>query len=162
VGSMKDMTLTFLVRDNEVLLAQKKRGFGEGRWNGAGGKVEPPESILDAMVRECQEEIGVTPLRYRKVGELAFDAYHKGEKLDLLVHTYLCEVWEGEPTESEEMNPKWFKTSDIPYDDMWQDDKFWLPQVLEGKKVTGIFTFDKQDRMLTHQVKEVSKLPDLG
>lgn len=34
----------------------KKRGFGEGWWNGYGGKVQDGESMTDAMVRELQEE----------------------------------------------------------------------------------------------------------
>ena len=42
---MKISTLCFLVKDNQILLAMKKRGFGEGKWNGVGGKVNPGETI---------------------------------------------------------------------------------------------------------------------
>jgi mutator protein MutT len=154
---MKELTLVYLQRDDEVLLAMKKRGFGEGRWNGVGGKLEPGESLDDGLVRECQEEIGVTPTQYKKVGELVFKAYVNGKKTDMRVHTYLCNEWEGEPTESEEVRPQWFKVSDIPYDGMWQDDEHWLPQVLEnGKSVVGTFVFDEQDVMLSHSVQEVA------
>ena len=41
---MKLVTLLFLRRDGQILLAMKKRGFGEGKWNGVGGKVEPGET----------------------------------------------------------------------------------------------------------------------
>lgn len=34
---MKKVTIVFLVRDDKILLAMKKRGFGEGKWNGVGG-----------------------------------------------------------------------------------------------------------------------------
>ena len=50
-------TVVFLIRENQVLLAMKKRGFGEGKWNGVGGKLDPGETVEQALVRECQEEI---------------------------------------------------------------------------------------------------------
>lgn len=150
---MKNMTLIFLHRGDEILLAQKKRGFGMGRWNGAGGKLEPEETIEQALVRECQEEIGVKPSIYHQVAELKFNAYMKGEWVDLIVHVFMCDEWDGEPIETEEMRPQWFKKDNIPYDDMWQDDRYWLPLVLEGKYVKGIFTFDKDDNLLEHSVE---------
>ena len=153
----KTCTLLLLVRDDEILLAQKKRGFGEGKWNGVGGKIEPDETIEQALVRECQEEIGVTPTSYYKVAEHDF-MQEEVEPWRMYVHAYICTEWEGEPTESEEMAPLWFKISDIPYADMWSDDEYWLPLVLDGKKLRGTFTFDAQNELLTHEVTEVISL----
>jgi len=136
----------------------KKRGFGVGKWNGAGGKVEPGESIEQAMIRECEEEIGVTPLQFHKVAVQDFRGVIKGEPWANLGHTFICDTWRGEPKETEEMAPKWFKVSEIPYDQMWQDDKLWLPLVLEGKLLETIFTFDEQDNMLTQDIRVVERL----
>ena len=47
----KLMTLLFIVEPQRVLLGMKKRGLGEGRWNGFGGKVQPGETIQDAARR---------------------------------------------------------------------------------------------------------------
>ena len=77
----------------------------------------------------------------------------------MFVYAYVAEAWEGEPAESEEMRPKWFHVEDLPYGDMWDDDEFWLPYVLDGKKVVGEFTFDINDRLLTHDVRVVEDLP---
>ena len=152
-------TLLFLRRGDELLLAMKKRGFGAGKWNGVGGKLEPNECLEQALVRECQEEIGVTPRSWRAIGELDFiqDA-ETDEPWHMYVYAYISEEWEGDPTESEEMRPRWFHEQDIPYERMWDDDEHWLPQVLAGKKVKGKFTFDINDRMLTHEVIEVEEL----
>ena len=54
----KVLTLVFLRREGEVLLGMKKRGFGEGKWNGFGGKVEAGETIVEAAAREVKEECG--------------------------------------------------------------------------------------------------------
>lgn len=157
----KVCTLVFLRRGDEILLAMKKRGFGAGHWNGAGGKIELGETVEAALVRETQEEIGVTPTAWEKVAEHDFlldtdtdQPYH------MYVHTFVAAEWKGEPSESEEMAPKWFKITDIPYESMWPDDPFWIPQVLEGKKVVGKYTFGKNNVLLSHDVKAVEDLPN--
>lgn len=153
-------TLLLLRSGETILLAMKKRGFGEGKWNGVGGKLEPGENLEDALVRETIEEIGVTPTSWRPVAELDFVQDAETENpWHMFVYAYICDNWEGEPTESEEMMPKWFHIQDIPYGDMWDDDEFWLPQVLEGKKLVGKFTFDIDDKMLTHSIQTVERLP---
>lgn len=151
----KTLSLLFLRQGDQILLAMKKRGFGEGRWNGVGGKVEDGETIEQAMVRETQEEIGVTPTNYEKVADIRFDEYFKGEPTIMHVHVFVATKWNGEPTESEEMKPQWFNTTDIPYETMWSDDSYWLPSVLEGKKISADFKLDENDIIISHTISAV-------
>lgn len=140
---MKQTTLCLLVKDDEILLAMKKRGFGAGKWNGYGGKPEAGESLEAATIRETKEEVGVeiAPTDLEKVARLKF--YFKTKKeWDQEVNIFLARKWTGEPLETEEMKPQWFKFKDIPYDQMWPDDKFWLPKVLDGHKLEGEFYFN--------------------
>lgn len=153
----KTLSLLFLRRDDQILLAMKKRGFGEGRWNGVGGKVEGGETIETAMVRETEEEIGVTPTEYEKVGDIRFDEYFKGEPTLMHVHVFVATKWHGEPTESEEMAPNWFNLTEIPYATMWADDPYWLPAVVEGKKISADFKLDEKDAIISYEVKEVEE-----
>jgi hypothetical protein len=37
----------------------------------------------------------------------------------------------------------WFRIEEVPYHEMWEDDKYWLPAVLRGEKVYGRFFFDR-------------------
>lgn len=151
----KTLSLLFLQKDDLVLLALKNRGFGEGKWNGVGGKVEVGETIESAMIRESQEEIFVTPTAYEKVADIRFDEYVKGERTLMHVHVYLASAWEGEPAESDEMKPQWFTQETLPYDDMWSDDTYWLPQVLAGRKISADFTLNEADVIVSHSVQEV-------
>jgi 8-oxo-dGTP pyrophosphatase MutT (NUDIX family) len=151
-------TLLFLIKDDQILLAMKKRGFGAGRFNGVGGKPEPDEAIEQTLVRETQEEIGVTPTEFDKVAELTFDEYFKGEPALMHVHVYTASSWTGTPTESEEMAPKWFAKNQLPYDTMWPDDPYWLPQVVKGEKLIANFKLDKDDTIASHDVNVVQKL----
>lgn len=127
-------TLVFLRQHDQILLAMKKRGFGVNKWNGAGGKVEADETIEAAAIRECQEEIGVTPKHLIYRGELHFI-----DLPDVEHYCYVYEVteWHGDPIETEEMRPQWFSIDDIPYDTMWPDDRFWLPTFLQGIHFKG-------------------------
>jgi len=147
-------TLVFLRRDDEILLAMKKRGFGKGKWNGPGGKPDPGESIEETAIRETEEEIGITPLNLHKVAHNVF-RYPHGQPDVVDGHVFICTEWQGEPVETEEMAPRWFNLDDIPYDQMWDDDKYWLPQVLDGKNVECDFTFDGADRVIQHSVRVI-------
>lgn len=154
---MKKMetTLCLLRRENEILLAMKKRGFGEGKYNGVGGKIEGEETPEEAMLRETKEEIGVTPVTYERVGIVSFDEFYKGEKVNLIFYLYFVTEWEGTPTESEEMKPNWFSLDNIPYTQMFPDDKYWLPLILEGKKIDAYFDFDENWNLLSKNIKEL-------
>jgi len=156
---MMQTTLCLLVREGEILLAMKKRGFGVGKWNGVGGKPDKGDkNILETAIRETEEEIGVKTNNLEKVAVLTFYFPNKKE-WDQDVHVYLAKDWNGEPTESEEMLPKWFKVNNLPFNDMWDDDKIWLPKILEGKKLKAEFTFDQEGKKIaSHNVETVEQI----
>ena len=156
---MKQTTLCLLLKEKEILLAMKKRGFGVGRWNGTGGKFDPAkdEDILGAAIRETKEEIGVEINNPEKSGLFHFRFANKAE-WDQDVSLFVTRDWLGEPTESEEMAPRWFSFNEIPYENMWPDDKHWLPHILQGKKVEADFVFGEGDKILDYNVKVVDKL----
>jgi len=151
MDKLRDATLLFLIKRSsgkvtDICLAMKKRGFGQGRWNGSGGKVhaEENETVEDAAKREAKEEINIEADELIKMAELAFYFPHN-PLWNQLVHVYFVEKWQGEPAESEEMRPAWFSINKLPYQEMWADDIFWLSEVLEGKLLKAIFTFNENE-----------------
>jgi len=141
--------LCFVVKDGRVLLIRKKRGLGAGKINGPGGKIEPGETALEAAIRETQEEIGVTPLAVEERGVLHFQ-FMDGYSLHCTV--FVATDFEGEPIETIEATPYWFAFDAIPFDEMWEDDRHWLPHVLAGKRFVAWFEFDG-DRMLSRDLR---------
>ncbi|MDO8638135.1 MAG: 8-oxo-dGTP diphosphatase [Candidatus Daviesbacteria bacterium] len=155
---LRKCTLCLLRRNNQVLLAMKKRGFGVGRWNGIGGKQKENETIEETVIRETQEEIGVIPKKVSQIATLNFyfPTIPMEKDWNQQVLVYFVDEWEGEPTESEEMAPSWFDFKDIPFDSMWQDDIHWLPKALKGSLLTGHFMFDKDQNLEEFEVTEGS------
>lgn len=146
--SLPQYTLVFLLRgqgsSTQVCMAMKKRGFGAGRPNGAGGRVEAGETIEDGCRREAYEEFGVRLGEILPAGNFQGFFTHKTE-WNRNVHVFLCRQWTGTPAESEEMAPAWFHLNAVPYDKMWPGDDAWIPGVLAGQLVSGSITFAPGD-----------------
>ena len=155
--AMRLTTLCFLLKDNEILQAMKKTGFGTGKWNGVGGKVEVGETISQAAARELNEEIGVrvNPEGLENAGNIKV-YFPENPGFDQHMHIFLARDWDGEPVETAEMKPQWFGFGDIPYSSMWVDDEYWLPKVLLGKKIEASFYFKGGGESFDkHEVKEI-------
>lgn len=149
----KLLTLCLAYEHPRILLGMKKRGFGQGRWNGFGGKVEPGETIENAARRELLEESGLTAGEMEHRGILNFE--FKGDPVAMEVHVFHVKNYTGEPNETEEMRPAWFDVSAIPLDKMWPDDKHWLPLFVEGKRFEGRFVFEDMDNIIHKELVEL-------
>ncbi len=141
-------TLLFVVQNDKVLLIRKKRGLGAGKINGPGGKLESAETAQACAHREVFEELCIAVTESSNQGRLRFQ-FIDGYSID--VQVFVAQQFDGIPTETEEAIPLWFDLEKIPFDEMWSDDRIWLPRVLAGERVYGRFIFDG-DSMLEHEV----------
>jgi 8-oxo-dGTP diphosphatase / 2-hydroxy-dATP diphosphatase len=151
----KILTLCLVQKDGLLLLGLKKRGFGAGRWNGFGGKVEAGETIEEAAKRELFEESGLRAGNIDEVGLLNFSFKDTGEALE--VHVFRCTDFSGQIEESEEMRPQWFPEDQPPLDKMWADDEYWLPLFVDGENFEGHFVFEGEKNNIIIEKQVVKK-----
>ena len=107
---MTEVVAALIWRGDKFMACQRPAHKARGLlWEFVGGKVESGESMEDALVRECKEELGVTV----SVGRLFFDVVH--EYPDLLVHltVYDAEIVEGVPQRLEHNDIRWIRVGEI-------------------------------------------------
>jgi 8-oxo-dGTP diphosphatase len=126
----------------EVLLGLKKTGFGQGRWVGLGGHIEPGEKPAAAAAREVEEEssLVVSADMLEHVASIEF-RFPWRPAWDQTAQVYLTSCFAGEPAESDEVAPRWYPEDALPFDLMWDDARHWMPRVLAGEHVAVTITF---------------------
>jgi 8-oxo-dGTP diphosphatase len=99
----------------QLLLGKRaaNRAFYPDVWDVPGGHSEPGETAEQTLVRELEEEIGVTPTAWRSLGELRERVPESGELLT--VRLYVVTAWTGTPTNrlpAEHAEIAWFGVED--------------------------------------------------
>lgn len=133
-GRVVQAVTCFLLKDNEVLLQKRPEDkVWSGMLNGPGGKIEAHESSLQAVVREVKEETGLTihDPQHRGMVSLSIP-YPQPARVD--VDIYLVESFSGQECPNEG-TLTWYPVDNLPLGELWKDQKYWLPAVLDGFSV---------------------------
>ncbi|PIZ51557.1 NUDIX hydrolase [Candidatus Woesearchaeota archaeon CG_4_10_14_0_2_um_filter_33_13] len=152
-------TLCYIKKDNQLLLQRKtKELFGGDKYNAPGGKLMEQEDPEQGVIREVEEETGLKVFNLINQGILHF--YDGDESSPAWsVHLFSTEQFQGElKTKVREGTHEWINFNDIPYSKMWEDDKYFLSTVLEGKHVVGHFYFEKGFGPIYKHTLEVKKI----
>jgi 8-oxo-dGTP diphosphatase len=116
--------------DGRILITQRRadQSLG-GHWEFPGGKVEPGEAPVAALVRELGEEIGVT-VAVGRIWEVLFHAY---PEFDLVMLVYVCRI-NGSPRAVEVADLAWVAAADLPAWDILPADR----PLVERLRVEGV------------------------
>jgi 8-oxo-dGTP diphosphatase len=144
-------TLCFIRDGDRVLLIEKLRGHGAGKVNAPGGKLEPGESARSCARRETHEEVGVDVSELECRAELRFQ---DSNGYAMRGFAFVAERATGEPRQTVEAVPFWCPIDALPFERMWEDDRLWLPRVLDGESIVGEFLFDRE-RLVEHRLRTI-------
>src|SRR3989475_8058362 len=134
--------LCFILHNNRILLLKKIPGLvGAGKWNAPGGKLQPRETAEHCAIREVYEETGLEVRKPREIGTLVFFKHDKHQDPDWITHVFLTDEFHGTIKEGKEGVLRWFLIDHPPFDDMWEDDRYWYRHSVEGKRFRGNFYF---------------------
>lgn len=114
--------------DGRVLIAKRPEGKAmAGLWEFPGGKIEPGERPEDGLIRELNEELGIT-VKVDCLAPFTF-ASHSYPEFHLLMPLYVCRRWEGTPAAREHPEIKWVAPKDLPKYEMPPADKPLIPML---------------------------------
>lgn len=108
-----------LERDDGKVLLERRADFNN--WGLPAGHAEPHEDIRDTIVREAQEEIGITPINPRPYAfstdpKSQIVTYPNGDQIHAFSMNFYATEWQGEPRPDmvETLEVRWFATDDLP------------------------------------------------
>lgn len=157
------VVLCFLLRDGDgigsdgkgrsVLLGLKRTGFGTGRVVALGGKIDGQESAVDAAVREVAEESGI---------QLAADGLHDAGRIswsfpeqpgwNMVAFLFTADAGPEDPVTSDEIEPRWYSVEDVPWAAMWKDAPYWIPTLLDGRRVNAHIVMEQDNEGVARAV----------
>jgi 8-oxo-dGTP diphosphatase len=143
-------------KNDQVLLGVRKKvsfGLGKQLIAGIGGKVEPNETDAMALEREILEEVGIKITAYREMGQVSYLFPHK-PKWSQSVRIFVVDAWDGEPQETDVIQPIWFPADALPAKRMWPDNLLTIPLVLSGKNIRGKFLYKEDGTIEEYMLEE--------
>ena len=116
--------------DDRVLIAQRPEGKAlAGLWEFPGGKIDQGERPEAALIRELQEELGIT-VKEACLAPLTFASYAYPE-FHLLMPLYVCRRWEGFVQSREGQALKWVRARELRQNPMPPADEPLIPPLIE-------------------------------
>ena len=107
---MIEVTAAIICKDGKFLICQRPKGKNcELLWEFPGGKIEPGETGEECIIREIQEELGVTLRVLRKLTDVVYDYPDKAVHL----HFYITEIVHGELIRKEHHSFAWITTAEL-------------------------------------------------
>ena len=142
-------TISFVVRQNEVLLiklASNREGWSD-RYNGIGGHIEAGEDPLTAVMREVEEETGLSTSQ-ALCGVVMIDV---GDSPGIGLFVFVGEALTGKLSTGPEGTPTWIPLDQLDDYKLVDDLSFLLPQALQAyseKSVfSAVYTYDSKGKL---------------
>ena len=125
---MTDVVAALIWDQDKFMICQRPAHKARGLlWEFVGGKTEPGESMEDALVRECQEELDITVA----VGDIFTQVIHEYPDIHIRLTLFNCTIADGTPKLLEHHDLKWITPAQIPQFDFCPADEDILKMIQE-------------------------------
>jgi len=126
------------VKNQKFLMIKHQRGINQGCINFPGGKKEPNETIEECVIRETFEETGLTINNPIEVGYIEFPTKN------FYVHVFKSKEFSGKlKFNKNEVIAFWVNKNEVPFEDMRDADRDFLPEILDGMYVKRCYIYDE-------------------
>lgn len=149
---MKLATLCYIKQAGQTLMihrTKKANDMHQGKWNGLGGKLEPGESPEECVIREVQEESGLTIHDPILKGVLTFPLFANDE--DWYAFVFVATQFEGALINSSEGELAWIDDEKLLSLPLWEGDLIFLPLLTNKGIFSGKFVY-QEGRLVEHNV----------
>ena len=128
---MVQVVTALIWRDDKFMICQRPAHKGNGLlWEFVGGKVESGETLQEALIRECREELNIKVA----VGDIFAEADHVYPDISVHITFFNAEIVEGIPQKLEHNDIRWIKPEDIDGYDFCKADGDMLEKIKKGGK----------------------------
>ena len=131
--TMKNTSLCYIERDGKYLMLHRTKKVNDenhDKWIGVGGKFEEGESPEECMLREVQEETGLTLTQWRYRGIVTFVSDEWGGEY---MHLFTADGYSGELKSCEEGELEWVEKERLYSLPIWEGDKIFLRLLDSGR-----------------------------
>lgn len=147
----------------QVLIANRSMNHDEPHvWGLPGGTAETDETFERAARREAREEVGLKPTALELGARLLFFDVKASELSYYEAEVYVCESFQAVGRGDGEVDPDWVSIAELPYDEMWPSDRWWLPMLLQRHRVTGTVVTQGSEPGSPLTMMRLSSRPRMG
>lgn len=108
---MTDVVAALIWEQDKFMICQRPEHKARGLlWEFVGGKVEPGETMEQALIRECREELDIEV----EVREIYLQVLHEYPDISIRLSLYHCGIASGTPKLLEHADLKWISPAQIP------------------------------------------------
>lgn len=154
MASPKEMAICHVIKNGTTLLIKAEEGLNKDKWNAPSDELATGERPDKAAMRSVFQQTGLYVSKVFNHGTIRLFLNGKVE-YDYKMHVYSTKLFSGDLKPNIQGEPRWFGANELPFYEMWADDKYWVNLVLEGKKFDADFFLDeKNENVVKYQIRE--------
>ncbi|MCL2881861.1 MAG: 8-oxo-dGTP diphosphatase [Coriobacteriia bacterium] len=147
-------TECYIQQDDKTLMLyrnKKEHDINEGKWLGVGGKFEPGETPEQCLLREVQEETGVTLTEFKLHGVMTFVTLD-GSSEPLYIFIFTASAYTGVVGDCDEGTLAWIDTDKVPELERWEGDHLFWEWIVDGAPFFSAYFEYDGDVLSKHSV----------